>query len=90
MFLKSIDVSGLTKDAQTLFKLFDEVIQEVRVEHIVQFITDNSTTYKVAGKKLMQKCGSFFWSPCATHCIDLMLEIFSDSRYFHQRNYSKG
>ena len=53
MFLKSLDVSGLTKDAETLFKLFDKVAQEVRVELIVQFITDNDAFYKSTGKKLM-------------------------------------
>ena len=30
----------------------------------------------------MQKYGSFYCFPCAAHCIDLMLENFSDSRYF--------
>ncbi|XP_075653427.1 uncharacterized protein LOC142623837 [Castanea sativa] len=39
-------------------------------------------THKSAGKKLMQKYGSFYWSPCAAHCIDLMLENFSNRRYF--------
>ena len=82
MFLKSLDVSGLTKDADTLFKLFDKVVQEVGPENVVQFITDNDASYKSAGKKLMQKYGTFYWSPCAAHCIDLMLENFSDKRYF--------
>ncbi|KAG6654115.1 hypothetical protein CIPAW_05G123500 [Carya illinoinensis] len=41
----SIDTSGLRKDAETLFKIFDEVVQEVGVENIVQFITDNDTTH---------------------------------------------
>ncbi|KAL4615700.1 hypothetical protein ACB092_07G145200 [Castanea dentata] len=68
MFLKSLD--------------FDKVVQEVGVENIVQFVTDNDSAYKSAGKKLMQKYGSFYWSPCAAHCIDLMLENFSDKRYF--------
>jgi len=27
MFLKSIDTSGLTKDANTLFEIFDEVVK---------------------------------------------------------------
>ena len=53
MFLKSLDVSGLTKDADTLFKLFDKVVQEVGPEYVVQFITDNDSSYKSAGKKLM-------------------------------------
>ncbi|XP_075663029.1 uncharacterized protein LOC142632529 [Castanea sativa] len=82
MFLKSLDVSGLTRDTYTLFKLFDKIVQEVGVEHIVQFVTDNDSAYKSVGKKLMQKYGSFYWSPCAAHCIDLMLENFSDRRYF--------
>ncbi|XP_042980257.1 uncharacterized protein LOC122310450 [Carya illinoinensis] len=82
MFLKFIDTSGLRKDAETLFKIFDEVVQEVGVENIVQFITDNDASYKAAGKKLQRKYGSFFWSPYAAHCIDLMLENFCDPRHF--------
>ena len=82
MFLKSLDVSGLTKDADTLFKLFDKVVQEVGAEHIVQFIIDIDFSCKSAWKKLMQKYGSFYWSPCVAHCIDLMLEKFSNSRHF--------
>ena len=82
MFLKSLNVSGLTKDVDTLFQLFDKVVQEVGLEHIVQFITDNDSSYKSTRKKLMQKYGSFYCFPCAAHCIDLMLENFSDSRYF--------
>ena len=82
MFLKSVDTSSFRKDAETLFKLFDEVVQEIGVENLVQFIIDNDASYKVAGKKLQQKYGSFYWSPCVAHCIDLMLENFSDPRYF--------
>ncbi|XP_035540232.1 uncharacterized protein LOC108986840 [Juglans regia] len=82
MFLKSVDTFGLRKDAETLFNIFDEVVQEIGVENLVQFITDNGASYKVAGQKLQQKYGSFYWSPCAAHCIDLMLENFSDLRYF--------
>ncbi|XP_035540211.1 uncharacterized protein LOC118344202 [Juglans regia] len=82
MFLKSVDTSGLRKDAETLFNIFDEVVQEIGAENLVQFITDNDASYKAAGKKLQQKYGSFYWSPCAAHCIDLMLENFSDPRYF--------
>ncbi|KAL4620036.1 hypothetical protein ACB092_06G125300 [Castanea dentata] len=63
MFLKSLDVSGLTRDADTLFKLFDKVVQEVGVENIVQFVTDNDFAYKSVEKKLMQKYRSFYWSP---------------------------
>jgi len=53
MFLKSIDTSGITKDANTLFKIFDEVVKIVGPQNIVQFITDSDASYKAAGKKLM-------------------------------------
>ncbi|KAF5475635.1 hypothetical protein F2P56_007424 [Juglans regia] len=79
---KSVDTSGLRKDPETLFNIFDEVVQEIGAENLVQFITNNDASYKAAGKKLQQKYGSFYWSPCAAHCIDLMLENFSDPRYF--------
>ena len=49
MFLKY--TSGLTKDAETLFNIFDSVVQEIGVEYIVQLITDNTSAYKKAGKK---------------------------------------
>ena len=52
IFLKSVDTSGLRKDAETLFNIFDEVVQEIGAENLVQFITDNDASYKVAGKKL--------------------------------------
>ncbi|XP_035551089.1 uncharacterized protein LOC118349674 [Juglans regia] len=51
-------------------------------ELLGQFITDNDASYKAARKKLQQKYGSFYWSPCAAHCIDLMLENFPDPRHF--------
>ncbi|XP_065636780.1 uncharacterized protein LOC112033391 [Quercus suber] len=82
MFLKSIDTSGLTKDAETLFNIFDSVVQEIGVEYIVQLITDNASTYKKAGKQLQQRYGTLFWSPCAAHCIDLMLENIANPRWF--------
>ena len=82
MFLKSVDASGLTKDSKTLLQMFDEIVQEVGCENVVQFITDNDAFYKCAGKKLQNKYGIFFWTLCATHCIDLMLESFANPRYF--------
>ena len=82
MFLKSIDTSGLIKDAETLFNIFDSVVQEIGVEYIMQLITDNAYAYKKAGKKLQQKYGTLFWSPCAAHCIDLMLENIANPKWF--------
>ena len=60
MFLKSFDTSGFRKEVETLFGIFDTVVQEIGMEYIVQFITDNNSSYKAAGKKLMMKYRTLF------------------------------
>ncbi|GFP83825.1 hypothetical protein PHJA_000526000 [Phtheirospermum japonicum] len=54
--------------------LLDEVVEEVGEDIVVQVVTDNASNYKLAGKKLMEKRTRLWWTPCAAHCIDLMLE----------------
>jgi hypothetical protein len=70
MFIKSVDASAYTKDAQLLCELLDGFIREIGPQFVVQVITDNVA----AGGILMQRYPSLYWSPCAAHCIDLMLE----------------
>ena len=74
MFLKSVDASSHVKDANLIFTLLAEVVEEVGVKHVVQVITDNAANYVAAGKLLCAKYPTIFWTPCAAHCIDLMLE----------------
>ena len=73
MFLKSIDTSVLTKDAETLFNIFDSVVQEIGVEYIVQFITDNASAYKKARKKITAEVWYFILvSLCSSlHRLDV-------------------
>ena len=74
MFLKSVDASDKVKDGHLLFQLLDEVIEDVGVANVVQIITDNASNYVLAGRLLEEKHKTIFWTPCAAHCIDLMLE----------------
>ncbi|KAJ6962630.1 hypothetical protein NC652_001322 [Populus alba x Populus x berolinensis] len=74
LFLKSVDISGHEDDATYLFELLESIVLEVGVENVVQVITDSATSYVCAGKLLMSKYNSLFWSPCASYCIDKMLE----------------
>ncbi|MFV0960667.1 DUF659 domain-containing protein, partial [Klebsiella pneumoniae] len=78
MFLKSIDLSDVPKTSEILFNVFDNVVQEVGPANIVQFITDNAANYRAAGEMLFQKYRTFYWSPCATHCVNLMLQDLND------------
>ncbi|XP_042947297.1 uncharacterized protein LOC122280460 isoform X2 [Carya illinoinensis] len=74
LFLKSVDVSGHEGDAAYLFELLESVVLEVGVENVIQVITDATTSYVYAGRLLMSKYNSLFWSPCASYCVDKMLE----------------
>jgi hypothetical protein len=74
MFLKSVDASAHVKDATLLCDLLDGFIQEVGPQHVVQVITDNAANYVVAGRMLMSRYPTLFWTPCVAHCLDLMLE----------------
>jgi len=74
MFLKSVDASAQVKDAALLCDLLDGFIQEIGPQHVVQVITDNAANYVAAGRMLMSRYPTLFWTPCAAHCLDLMLE----------------
>eukprot|EP00253_Pinus_taeda_P022485 PITA_22485 len=74
MFIKSLDASEHIKDAATICELLDGFIRETGVQNVVQVITDNAANYVSAGKMLMERHPTLFWTPCAAHCLDLLLE----------------
>lgn len=74
VFIKSIDASGQFKNATYLCEAIEDVIADVGEENVVQVVTDNAANYVAAGKLLMERHPTIFWTPCAAHCIDLMLE----------------
>ena len=69
IFLKSVDASDKIKDNKYIYGLLKDVIKEVSEENVVQIVIDNGSAFVKAGKLLMKK-----WTPCTTHCIDLMFE----------------
>ena len=73
-FMKSIDAFDTIKNGELMFKYLDDVVEEIREENVVQAITDNASNYVNAGMRLMEKMRRLWWTPCAAHCIDLMLE----------------
>jgi hypothetical protein len=54
--------------------LFREVVLYVGVENIVHMVIDNATNYVADGRLLMEEFPSIFWSLCAAHCINLILQ----------------
>ena len=69
-----VDTTNIPKIADYIFSFIDKVVEEVGKENVVQVVTDNETSFKATGMLLMEKWKHLFWSPCASHCIDLMLE----------------
>ena len=73
IFLKSVDASNKIKDNKYIYGLLKDVIKEVGEANMVQIVIDNGSTFVKVGKLLLKKY-NLYWTPCATHCIDLMFE----------------
>ena len=76
VFLYSLDTSDISKTADKVFKMLDDVVEFVGEENVVQVVTDNAANFKTAKELLMQKREKLYWTPCTTHCIDLIFEDF--------------
>ncbi|XP_058755022.1 uncharacterized protein LOC131628172 [Vicia villosa] len=74
MFVKSVDASADMKTGQKLFQLLDSFVEEIGESNVVQLVTDNGSNYVLAGRHLQVSRPKIFWTPCAAHCLDLMLE----------------
>ena len=74
MFLKSVDASNASKIVELLYKLFREVVLFVGPENVVHMVTDNAANYVAAGRLLEQEFRTISWSPCAAHCLNLILQ----------------
>ncbi|KAG4946995.1 hypothetical protein JHK87_043002 [Glycine soja] len=70
----SVDGSDFVKTGEKLFELLDAIVEEVGEKNVVQVVTENGSNYVLAGKLLEDKRKHIYWTPCTTHCIDLMLE----------------
>ena len=73
IFLKSVNASDKIKDNKYIYGLLKDVIKEVGEANVVQNVTDNGSAFVKDGKLLIKKY-NLYWTPCATHCTDLMFE----------------
>ncbi|XP_073061915.1 uncharacterized protein [Primulina eburnea] len=70
----SVDCTNKSKTADFILSLMNKVIDEIGEENVVQVVTDSEGAMKAAGARLMMERPHLFWSPCAAHCLDLILE----------------
>ncbi|KAJ0447335.1 putative HAT dimerization domain, ribonuclease H-like superfamily [Helianthus annuus] len=77
-FIKSVEASDIESNSENLCNLFAEVVEMVGVKNVVQIVTDNAANYKKAGKLLCARHSSITWTPCAAHCLNLVLKDISE------------
>ncbi|XP_052200522.1 uncharacterized protein LOC127806938 [Diospyros lotus] len=90
VFLTSIDTSDFSKTADKVCEMLDAIVEKVGEENVVQVVTDNAANYKAAGEMLMEKRKRLYWTPCAAHCIDLILEDFEKKLKVHATTIRKA
>ncbi|XP_025819127.1 uncharacterized protein LOC112895392 [Panicum hallii] len=81
-FIESKEVSAEAHTGQMIFELVDGFIEKVGEERIVQVVTDNASNNMAAKDLLYVKRPHLFWSSCATHSINLMLEAIGRMKKF--------
>ncbi|XP_022856805.1 uncharacterized protein LOC111377887 isoform X2 [Olea europaea var. sylvestris] len=74
IFLRSLDISHIIDSTDALYELLKKTVEEVGVRNVMQVVTSSEERYVIAGNRLTDTYPSVFWTPCAGHCIDLMLE----------------
>ncbi|RYR39483.1 hypothetical protein Ahy_A09g045039 [Arachis hypogaea] len=76
-FVKFVDASSMVKNASSLCDLFLEVIEWIGPDNVFHVVTDNAANYVAAGRLISKKFENIHWSPCAAHCLNLILKDIS-------------
>nr|KAJ0185063.1 hypothetical protein LSAT_V11C900463900 [Lactuca sativa] len=72
-FLKSVDAYDIERVMLQIC-----IVEMVGHKNVVQIVTDNVANYKLAGSNLCERYPSITWSPCAAHCLNLILKDVSE------------
>ena len=73
-FISSKEMSDVSHTSEVIFELVDKAIEDLGPENVVQVVTDNATNNMGAKKLLEEKRPQIFWTSCAAHTINLMLQ----------------
>ncbi|CAI9118634.1 OLC1v1020230C2 [Oldenlandia corymbosa var. corymbosa] len=84
LYLKSLDITCITDSIDALYQLLANVLEEVGVSNVLQVITSGEERYIVIGKRLENFYPSVFWTPCASHCLSLILEDFGRLEWINE------
>ena len=81
-FLSSRESSDEAHTSELIFEHVDKCIEQVGSQNVIQVVIDNTANNMGATKLLKVKRSNIFWTSCATHTINLILESIGKlSRY---------
>lgn len=83
-FLESKEASNEPHTAELIFEYVDACIERMGEQNVVQVVTDNASNNMAAKELLKEKRPRIFWSSCATHTINLMLQSIGANSKFKQ------
>ena len=75
-FLRAIDAGkgGQRITGEFIFHHIRQAIIDIGPENVVQVVTDNASNCRRMGDLIEQEFPSIVWTPCASHCLDLLME----------------
>jgi len=73
-FIKSKEMSDVSHTSEVVYELVDKAIEDVGAENVVPIVTDNASNNMGAKALLSLKRPNIFWTSCATHTVNLMLQ----------------
>jgi hypothetical protein len=83
-FIDSVNISSLVANKELLADLMEKRINDIGRDYVVQVCTDNGANYKAAGRLLMERIPTLWWTPCAAHCLNLMLGSICKLKQFSE------
>lgn len=82
VFLGSKEASADAHTSLYIFNYVDECIEKIGADNVVQIVTDNASNNMGAKTMLKSKSPKIFWTSCATHTINLMVEAIAKLKQF--------
>ncbi|GJZ32827.1 hAT transposon superfamily protein [Tanacetum coccineum] len=83
-FKKFGEAIGRYGRGQFIFEYVDKGIEDVGLQNVIQVVTDNAANNMAAAQLLVTKKPNIFWTSCAPHTIDLMLEAIGKEGKFKE------
>ncbi|KAM1717866.1 hypothetical protein ACFX11_025654 [Malus domestica] len=74
IFLSSKECSSEAHTGEYIFEYVDKCVEEIGPPNVIQVVTNNASNNMAAANMMKKKRPNMFWTSCATHTLNLMLQ----------------